>query len=157
MYDYSFGPDSLLALLRESDFRKMPQLTVTGPTESSAAAFRAEALFWNDNPLEALHVKGKQVFRPSSFQSDLILRKIRNNIRNSFHLRTRGRRFIVDALISHLGEGLPYRGPLRIRITEYGKQVKTMKVNNLLPRSTSVALVQSAILQVAHFIHTLPH
>jgi Reverse transcriptase (RNA-dependent DNA polymerase) len=109
MYDYSFGPQSLLAQLRESDFRKMPQLTVTGPTESSAAAFRADALFWNDNPLEVLHVKGKQVFRPSSFQSDLILRKIRNNIRNSFHLRTRGRRFIVDALISHLGEGLPYR------------------------------------------------
>lgn len=109
MYDQSFGPNSLLALLRDSDFKNKPELMVTGPTEASAAAFRADALFWNDNPLEALHVKGKQVFRPSSFQSDLILRKIGNNIRNSFHLRTRGRRFIVDSLISHLGEGLPYR------------------------------------------------
>ncbi len=109
MYDESFGPNSLLALIRESDLKKMPQLILTGPTEASAASIRAEALFWNVNPLQALHVRGKQVFRPSSFQSALILRKMTQNIRRSFHMRTRGRRFIVETLISHLREGLPYR------------------------------------------------
>ena len=109
MYDQSFGPSSLLALLRESDFRGNPLLKFTGSTEAAAAAIRAEALFWKDNPLESLHVRGKRVFRPSSLQNDLILRKIRDNIRHSFHPRTRGRRFIVSSLVSHLGEGLPCR------------------------------------------------
>jgi hypothetical protein len=109
MYDQSFGPNSLLSLLRENDFNHNPQLIVTGPTEASAAAIRADALFWDDNPLETLHVRGKKVFRASSLQNDLILKKIRNNIRRSFHVRTRGRRYIVETLLSHLREGLPYR------------------------------------------------
>lgn len=109
MYDQSFGESSLLALFRESDFKKIPQLLMTGKTEAAAAAHQANALFGAINPLQALHVSGKHVYSSSSFQNELVLRKVTQNIRNSIRHQSRGRRFIVETLVSHLAEGLPYR------------------------------------------------
>jgi len=109
MYDQSFGESSLFGLFRDSDLSKMPHLAITGKAVASAAAAHAEAIFGGTNPLQELHVRGKQVYRSSSFQDELILRKVTHNIRRSFHQRSRGRRFIVETLVAHLAEGLPYR------------------------------------------------
>jgi hypothetical protein len=109
MYDQSFGVNSLLGLFRDGDRAKIPNITGPETAIATAAAREAENLFGTTNPLEPLHVRGKEVFRPSTFQVELILRKITQNLRHSFRQRSRGRRFIVETLVAHLAEGLPYR------------------------------------------------
>lgn len=109
MRDQSFSKTSLLNLINDKDRLDYPYLAEQEETIAGDASLIAEGLFESANPLESLHVQKKKVFRPSSFAHELIIRKLNENIKHSFHATTRGRRFIVKTLVSHLSEGLPYR------------------------------------------------
>lgn len=111
MHDESFSRASLQMLIRNSDLKNVPFFAVRGAKEliATQAAAQADALFGSTNPLRLIHVHGKPAFRPTSIQTELILRKMVLNLKRSFKQTTRGRRFIVSTLVAHLSEGLPYR------------------------------------------------
>ena len=111
MYDHSYNPSTLTAVLRKGDFRWIPaalrdafrDTTISAAVQSALSTFNAK------NPIAKFHLKKKSAYKIRHLEDDLVVRKLACNLKKIAKQDPTGRSSLVINLAHFLEEGVPYR------------------------------------------------
>lgn len=111
-FDQSFCKNSLERVLWKRDFRGVPKANQKAFRESlvsQALVSATNGFAPPSKPLTSFPLRGKTVYRLTLPQDELVVRKLRSNLKHCKHALTDGRSQIVKRLLLLLEEGVPYR------------------------------------------------
>lgn len=132
-YDNSFSSETLLLMLRKSDFFDNRSLHDENFKNSiiDMAVKSAHSLFNGTFPLIKFPLHGKTIYSIDSLPNKLVLRKIYHNINYNVSINPTGRDLVVHNLHRLVGEGVPYR-LYRLDIKKFYESFSTKAVIDCL-------------------------
>ncbi|MFZ6708470.1 antiviral reverse transcriptase Drt3a [Undibacterium sp. TC9W] len=136
MYDQSFNQNSILRVLRKSDFNDHPALRQEPIKDEMVlrSIERARIGKWNVCPLSVNVLRKKPVYAFTNFYDELLIRKINNNIRQYCDFRHPARTSIISNVANIVSEGVNYI-LYRLDVKSF---YESFDINDVLKKVTSI-------------------
>lgn len=109
-FDQSFSVKSLAELFVKSDFSGVEPEEVEGYKQKAIldALGILKNGFGKRKPIQKIHIKKKEAYRPASMGDEILLRKISRNIKHFNKNKVRGRDYIISNFANILRDGTSY-------------------------------------------------
>jgi len=111
MFDHAYSRINIARLLESSDIGHLPPSAQKVFRENAIrdAMHAVSTLYGGINPIMQFHLRKKSAYRVKGIHNQLVIRKLDENLDNSFHVKFANRFSIVSNLSLLLSEGVPYR------------------------------------------------
>ncbi|MEO5350642.1 MAG: RNA-directed DNA polymerase [Magnetococcus sp. YQC-3] len=143
MYDHSFSYSSLITIWRKADSRAIGEKSREEIIENAIKS--ANTVFFGNNPIETIRIKGKPVYILKNKANEIVVRKLAKNLRRITTPIQAYRNRIVCCLKLLLEEGVPYR-LYRLDIESFYESFNMQNIVKIMDSNNDISPLSRRIL-----------